>query len=80
MEIEIEGSARKKFVLRNRAVPGREQARRLGVIEARRILRKIALLRDRVQSAEQRQARIGDERHHVALPFDRPQLERQRRA
>ncbi len=80
VEIEIEGRAGEEFVMRNRAVPGRQQTGGLGMIEARGILREVALLGDRVEPAEQRQARVGDQRHHMALPFDRPQLERQRRA
>ena len=41
MKIEIEGGARKEFVLRNRAVPGRQETCCLGVIEARGIFREM---------------------------------------
>src|SRR5207249_12151750 len=48
MEIEIEGSARKELLWCHRAVPGRDQAGRAGVVKARRILREVAVLRDRI--------------------------------
>jgi hypothetical protein len=36
------------------------------------------LLGDRVEPAKQRQTRVGDKRHDMALALNRPQLERQR--
>ena len=46
--------------------------------DARGIFRQEALLGHGIEPAEQREPLVGDERHDVALAFDRPQLERQR--
>ncbi len=61
-------------------VPAGEQAGDLLRGDARGIFRQEALLRHGIEAAEQGEPLVGDERHDVALAFDRPQLERQRGA
>ena len=78
VEVEIEGVRGKELVFRDRAMPGREQARGAGVIQARGILAQVALFGDRVEPAKERQPRIGDQRHDMTLALDRPELERER--
>ena len=58
-------------------MPSAEQGAGVFGRDARRVLAEIALLRDAVQRTEQPQPLVGDERHHVALAFDGPELERE---
>jgi len=80
MEIEIERVSGEQPIFGDRAVPGREQAGGAGVVQARGILREVALLRNRVEPAKERQARVGHQRHHVALALNRPELQHERGA
>jgi len=58
-------------------VPAAQQLHDLLPGDARGVLREKASLRHRVEAAEQRQPRIGDQGHDVALALDGPELEDQ---
>ena len=78
VEVEVERlGGEQRLVPEHARVPSAEQG--AGVLGggARGVLAEITLLRDAVQSAEQPQPLVGDERHHVALALDGPQLERE---
>ena len=79
VEVEIEGLTGEEVSGEPR-VPDSEQTRDLLRGDARGIFRQEALLRHGIEAAEQGEPLVGDERHDVALAFDRPQLERQRGA
>src|SRR5271165_6993391 len=80
VEVEIERLAGKELLSGELCVPAGEQARDLLRGDARGIFRQEALLRHDIEAAEQGEPLVGDQRHDVALAFDRPQLERQRGA
>jgi hypothetical protein len=71
MEVEIERLSSEELFSGELCVPEGEQARDLLRGDPRRVFRQEALLGHGVEAAEQRQALIGDERHDVALAFDR---------
>ena len=78
VEVEAERTGgEQRLVAEHRAVPGAEQGAGVFGGDARGVLAEIALLRDAVECAEQPQPLIGDERHHVALALDGPELERE---
>ena len=60
-------------------LPGAEQAQGVAAFEAMGVLGEVALLRDRVEPGEEREARVGGEGHDVALALDGPELEREGR-
>ena len=72
VEVEVEGLAGQKGLSGQLTVPQSEHAGDLLRGDTRGIFRQEALLGHRVEPAEQRQPFIGDERHDVALAFDRP--------
>jgi len=80
VEVEVERLAGEEILSGELPVPAGEQARDLLRRDARGIFRQEALLGHGVEPAEQGESLVGDERHNVALAFDRPQLERQRGA
>src|SRR6266581_9339045 len=80
MEIKIERQAGQDVLSGDLCVPSRKQTRDMFGGDARGIFRQEALLRHSVEATEQGEALIGNERHNVALAFDRPQLEGQRGA
>jgi hypothetical protein len=80
VEVEIERLAGKELLSGELRVPAGEEARDLLRGDARGIFRQEALLRHDIEAAEQGEPLVGDQRHDVALAFDRPQLERQRGA
>ncbi len=45
------------------------------VIDPARVLRQVALLRNGIEADEEREPLVGDQRHHVAPMFQRPELE-----
>ena len=59
-------------------MPGRKQPHRLRVIDPAGVLREEALLREDVQAGKQPESVVGHQGHHMALPFDRPELQGQR--
>ena len=78
VEVEVERlGGEQRLVPEHARVPSAEQG--AGVLGggARGVLAEIALLRDTVESAEQPQPLVGDERQDVALALDGPQLERE---
>ena len=78
VEVEVERTGgEQRLLAEHRAVPGAEQGAGVFGRDARGVLAEIALLRDAVQRAEQPQPLVGDERHHVALALDGPELERE---
>ena len=78
MEVEIEGVAGKEALRGHLSMPGGEEPGRLGVVDAGGVCREVALLRDDIESAEEPEALVGDERHHVTLALERPELQRER--
>jgi hypothetical protein len=79
VKVEVEGLAREDRLSRDVGMPGRQQPHRLGVIDPTGVLGEKALLREDVQSGKQAKPVVGQQGHHVALPFDRPELQGQRR-
>ena len=78
MEVEVERlGGEQRLLCEHARMPSAEQS--AGVLGggARGVLAEITLLRDAVEPAEQPQPLVGDERHHVALALDGPQLERE---
>src|SRR5436190_926539 len=80
VEVEVERPAGEERLSAELRVPAGEQAGDLLWGDPRGIFRQEALLRHGVEAAKQGKPLIGDERHDVALAFDRPQFERQRGA
>ncbi|PYT26581.1 MAG: hypothetical protein DMG57_21120 [Acidobacteria bacterium] len=58
-------------------MPGAQQLTGLGVGNAGGILRQVTLLGKRIQSGKQRQSFVCNQRHHVTVTLDRPQIQRQ---
>ena len=58
-------------------MPGAQELTGLGVMDAGGILRQVTLLGERIQSGKQGQAFVGNQRHHVTMALNRPQLQRQ---
>ena len=77
MEIEVEGSPREQLGLGGARLPGGKHCFRHGVLHPGGVLGEIALLGGDIESGEQRQSLVGDQRHDMALALDGPQLERQ---
>src|SRR6266852_1540541 len=80
VEVEIERLAGEQVFSGELRVPHGEQPRHLLRGDARGVFRQEALLGHSVEPAEQCQPLVGDQRHHVALAFNRPELEGQRGA
>jgi hypothetical protein len=59
-------------------MPGGQQPHRFRVIDATRVLGEEALLRKDVEAGKQAKPVVGQQGHHVALAFDRPELQGQR--
>ena len=79
VKIEIEGLPRKDRLAADVGMPGGQQSHRLRVIDATGVLRQKALLRHDVEAGKQAKPVVGHQGHHVALAFDRPELQGQRR-
>jgi hypothetical protein len=77
VEIEVEGVTGEEVLALHELMPAAEQAGILGGVDARGILREIALLGYGIESREQSQAFVGHQGHHVAAAFDAPELEGQ---
>ena len=72
MEVQVERARIEQHLFRDRPVPGPQQPHAALALHPRGVLAQVALLGHDVQAAEQRQARIGDEGHDVALALDGP--------
>src|SRR5258708_34269739 len=77
MKIQIEGLCGQEFASLDAVVPSSQEPSRFAVIDSARVFRKIAFLGEGIQAGKQCQPFIGDQGHHVAFSFNRPELERQ---
>src|SRR5215217_1138560 len=75
VEVEIKGGAGEELFTSDLSVPSGQELVGLGRVDTMGVLCEVALLGYGVESAEQCQSLIGDERHDVALAFQRPEFE-----
>jgi hypothetical protein len=77
VEVQVEGCTVKETLGIHPIMPGAQQLTGLGVVDAGGILRQVTLLGECIQSGKQRQSFVCNQRHHVTVTLDRPQLQRQ---
>src|SRR6516165_8038769 len=80
VKVEIEGLTREDRLSSEQSMPAGEQMLDFPRGDPGGIFGQKALFGHGVETAEQRQPLVSDQRHDVALALDRPQLESQRGA